>query len=208
MLATDIGSFTDWNSSRVNGFSKGGVMSENRIQITPYEVGKYYMVPCVRGEWDRKVADWPVLGPLHDDTEHIGFETPHYHVDARFVADRHLFLMRGGKANVFVFPLHGPHEYEKQLYESTRPDLKHLGYRRRKCKRQWPDHPQTGEWQQSLEDAYQDVVLKAPICPHRGAPLDTLEMKDGCVLCPLHGLRFNLTTGCLVRRTQKGGHDV
>jgi nitrite reductase (NADH) small subunit len=32
-------------------------------------------------------------------------------------------------------------------------------------------------------------------CPHRGGPLADGIVADGCVTCPLHDRRFDLTTG-------------
>lgn len=32
-------------------------------------------------------------------------------------------------------------------------------------------------------------------CPHRGGPLGKGDLEDGCVLCPLHGWAFELSTG-------------
>lgn len=35
-------------------------------------------------------------------------------------------------------------------------------------------------------------------CPHRGAPLTGAVLKEGCIQCPWHGLRFNVSSGdCL-----------
>lgn len=52
-----------------------------------YEVGRYYRVPCVRGRWILGDSPlWiPVIGPLHEDTEYIGFPFQHWHVDYRFL---------------------------------------------------------------------------------------------------------------------------
>ena len=35
----------------------------------------------------------------------------------------------------------------------------------------------------------------AAICTHRGAPLETGELLDGCVECPWHGSQFDTRTG-------------
>jgi len=72
-------------------------------------------------------------------------------------------------------------------------------YRRRKCRREMPIHPEAElcSWLRNMKlpDAYQDHVLGADmICPHKGASLKGLPVDDGCVVCPLHGLRWNLQT--------------
>ncbi len=33
------------------------------------------------------------------------------------------------------------------------------------------------------------------VCTHDDGPLDEGHIEDGCVVCPRHGARFNLTTG-------------
>jgi len=40
-------------------------------------------------------------------------------------------------------------------------------------------------------------------CPHRGGPLQDGLVADRCVTCPLHGRRFDLTTG-----ERHGGDDA
>jgi len=41
------------------------------------------------------------------------------------------------------------------------------------------------------------VYATANVCPHIGTPLDQGKLKDGCVVCPLHGTAFDLGTGKL-----------
>jgi nitrite reductase/ring-hydroxylating ferredoxin subunit len=36
-------------------------------------------------------------------------------------------------------------------------------------------------------------------CVHRGGALDEGELEDGCVVCPLHGSRFQLADGSVER---------
>ena len=60
-------------------------------------------------------------------------------------------------------------------------------------------------WFADLEDHYSDKQLKENrICPHRGADLSTFTPDaDGCITCPLHGLKWHVETGKLVRRDMK-----
>ena len=53
-----------------------------------YQVGKFYRVPCIRAAKPVQYGnEWlPILGPWHEDTEHINFPHHHYHVDARCCA--------------------------------------------------------------------------------------------------------------------------
>ena len=49
-----------------------------------------------------------------------------------------------------------------------------------------------------LRDAGELVALDAR-CPHRGAPMDEGEVRDGCITCPWHGSVFRVTDGSLVQ---------
>lgn len=40
-----------------------------------------------------------------------------------------------------------------------------------------------------------DLYALDDTCPHRGGPLGKGDLEDGCVLCPLHGWAFDLSTG-------------
>lgn len=44
-----------------------------------------------------------------------------------------------------------------------------------------------------------DLFALADRCTHRGGPLSAGELVDGCLQCPLHGSRFALTDGGVVR---------
>ena len=75
--------------------------------------------------------------------------------------------------------------------------------RRRKRLRTQADYPdewaRSRSWRAALVAAYRDVELgSAGICQHQGADLATFQPDaDSCVTCPLHGLRWNMTTGRL-----------
>ena len=40
----------------------------------------------VRAQWCHTRADWPVLGPRHEDADHLNFPYQHWHIDGRFVS--------------------------------------------------------------------------------------------------------------------------
>ena len=44
-----------------------------------------------------------------------------------------------------------------------------------------------------------DVYAFGNICTHMGAPLRAGTVRDGCLQCPLHGARFQLSTGAVRR---------
>ena len=159
-----------------------------------YEVGKFYMVPCVRGQYFRVVADWPVIGPQHDDADIVGFDHQHYHIDYRFVPER-LFKPLGYQqgaplmTSVTINPggLPKPVLRRRKMYRVP-PSVSELLTRR------------ASSWYFKLQDAYADCKLKpGMICPHRGLPLETCPRDADVVTCPGHGLRWHVKTGEMVR---------
>jgi nitrite reductase/ring-hydroxylating ferredoxin subunit len=40
-------------------------------------------------------------------------------------------------------------------------------------------------------------------CPHKGTLLDGLPGDEGVVICPAHGLSFDLVTGCVTSRRRR-----
>ena len=59
-----------------------------------------------------------------------------------------------------------------------------------------PRYPFAPPWYEKLAASVQDKPLgPRRICPHKGADLSRMPVRDGCVTCPLHGLRFDAETG-------------
>lgn len=183
--------------------------------MSAYEVGKYYQVPCVlqvinaNGKVPRSRLV-PIIGPLHEDREFFNFPHQHFHPDPRFMSQALLkWYMPRWAVSRYSLPL--PQEAMRvplaiegfpARVASPEPVL-----RWRKCQREMPDWPAFVDgWLTSghrkLEAAYQDCRLKLdhPVCPHRGILLEGLPVKDGLVICPGHGLQWDLRTGELVPR--------
>lgn len=172
-----------------------------------YEVGRFYVVPCVLGKWRHLTRYWPVMGSQHEDREHLDFPHQHYHIDWRFV----------GRPDIDWFGAalqgHTDHDglaanYGVPLMVGPRINVGGLPkpvLRRRKCHREHvlPFHRVArGGWQKSMETAYVGCKLAAGrVCPHRGYDLSREPVNaDGTITCPLHGLRWNAATGELVPR--------
>ena len=51
-----------------------------------WKVGRICDVQVVRANWCHTRADWPVLGPRHEDADHLNFPYLHWHIDGRFVS--------------------------------------------------------------------------------------------------------------------------
>lgn len=173
-------------------------------------IGRLYWVPTVYGPLDNKMGIWPVLGPKHEDEEIIGFKWQHYHYDFRFFSGAQWdyvtrLLSRDGEFFGHGLPM------SERLDCHPHIELGPVIYRRRRYQRPMPEFPRKQafkSWLPRLEAAYANATLKvsptgdtqAPglICPHRGASLRGLPIVNGCITCPLHGLRWDVGTGRLV----------
>ncbi|MET3461250.1 Rieske (2Fe-2S) protein [Variovorax atrisoli] len=172
-----------------------------------FVVGHWYHVPCVFFPYLGYPAQWwPVIGPRHTDERIIGFSDEHFHVDIRFVTkvqrrimDAYCEHRRDGVHTVFASPI--AQRYQWSDFGPPHIPAEVPTIKRKQCKFVFPDYTAIGRWHQPLEDAYECAKMTNGICPHQGAPLYGLEVRDGVVTCPLHGLRWSLSTGELVRRT-------
>lgn len=169
----------------------------------PPIVGKFYMVPTVTYYWRGQVSAWPVLGGLHHDREHIGFEHLHYHFDGRFLTSRQLGYIRNHGGEMWHRP---GYALNANILSDFQDDywLKKYGtlprkpvLTRRRCARPiqpWVVEKESEPW--GLAKVYGDpaTAIARPdgrlLCPHRKADLSQLiPDADGLVTCPLHGLR-------------------
>lgn len=183
----------------------------------PPVVGKFYMVPCVVVERETielgvPVGAYPVQGPMHTDVEHIGFEPSHWHYDARFLSAKQ-WLWKAGRPRRQVIRLGETTErlaaiavFGAPLCDRNR-SLSRPVPMKRQCMRDMPPVPflalreKPSFWLKELEAAYADKRVTCGKCPHRGLPLESLPREPGTdnVVCPGHGLRWDLKTGQLVR---------
>ena len=166
-------------------------------------VGKVYLGPGVQsyGQW------MPVIGPLHEDTAIIGFADKHYHKDVRFMRGRDIQDRFDWAVTVSLnLPTCTP---EVLTLTTVLTDIDGpLREIRKVCRRAMPELPlQISDegrpaWQLKLEDAYENASARCGRCPHRGFSLKGLPVKDGKVICPGHGLQWEVETGKIVRRTK------
>src|ERR1044072_14938 len=160
------------------------------------ETGKFYLATCVplyvlgvRGGW------WPVLLPSHRDPE-LQADYEHFHYDWRFVSKSHyesVLKLEGRNEAAHVFTA--------VAAVSIGPEIT---WRRLKCKRvppPFPTHNASGppnRLVRILEPKYQGRRLGACLtCPHKGISLKGQPVRDGKVVCPGHGLCFDVKSGKL-----------
>lgn len=170
------------------------------------EVGKFYRVPCMytanRGFWIPSDGWVPVLGPKHEDAEHLKLPSQHYHVDWRFIPKR-----KFDDASSFSSPL-GHVLTNTGLTPGQHCLTGEPVTKRRKCLRSMPTFPvRPGPGWAQMERAQFAACPKLKpgnICPHRGIDLTPFEQEDGTAICPGHGLHWNLRTGDLIPRHATG----
>lgn len=159
---------------------------------------------------------WPVIGDWHEDTEIIAFPYWHFHIDVRFIGQAYTGeFWKSENEKLFEYvrrPLtrkDSGDPYEDEADKETELPRPQIVMKLRKCRRSTftlldspnPKHHKP-VWLSPLETKYETSVLKTPVCPHRGATLNMKADAAGCVVCPLHGLKWDMTTGCMVRQTK------
>ena len=154
-------------------------------------VGKMYKVPCIRQVYcdhpqPSQEADWiPVIGPIHDDKEIIGYSPLHLHRDNRFVKKTPFSyessdaLSRLGRV--------------ERVTESVSWRFRiECAIKHRKCIR-LADVWTPVKFTRPLEEAYRRCRIGPDgLCPHRGIPLAVgARLPDGSTVCAGHGLRWS-----------------
>ena len=162
--------------------------------------GRRYMVPCVshpklkerRFNWGKWI---PLIGSLHQDIEHVGFEPWHIHVDSRFLtlSGRNEYYSES-RALARVLTLSGPSE-RKGLFDEIYLDIRDnavLELRRLQCRRPVPPvFPET-RWASALQKAHAGCRIVDGLCPHRGIPIACgRHVGPGVRQCPGHGLAWD-----------------
>ena len=183
-------------------------------------LGDYYDRPVVRTMWGSGAQRWlPVLGPAHQDKEILNFPARHFHADFRFMAKGLRESINGVMGDLAVFstaisiawpdvpgdhpglPSYGIHVNLDDHSALERLPLESwYRVRRRRFNAHYPAYPfKIPFWLRELEAAYAEATLRdGLICPHKGASLaGMVQDEDGCITCPLHGLRWNARTGQL-----------
>lgn len=158
---------------------------------TDVVVGRKYKVPCIRriysGDYkDLSGGGWaPVIGPIHDDKEVIGFAPLHVHHDTRFSA------ATGG------FPFSSEALKRLAKVESLEDDYTRRGpvqyaLKLRMCRR-LTDVWTPVKFTRPLEEAHRRCRIGPDgLCPHRAIPLALgARLPDGSTVCAGHGLRWS-----------------
>lgn len=164
-----------------------------------YTPGKFYRMPVVKADWMGRVGEYVVMGPEHDDADYIGFELPHWHVHPQFCTEYGLKLNETSSGKTVPRWVHAVLAPSSEGYTPLEIEPEYVGLRLRKCRRPMPEYSVVPPWSGELSAAMRDRPLKLdhPVCPHKGADLSCVPVRDGVITCPLHGLRFDASTGCV-----------
>lgn len=178
-----------------------GSKTQNIEDVADVIVGRYYMVPAVCVVQSVSVLRVvPIIGPLHEDAKFIGFPDHHYHPDRRFVSQAWLDYYGTGEGHWAA--VYGYILTDRLTGRKRRTSMFDLGRRRMKCKRAVGPFRKDAPWLPKLERSYAGEQLRnGHICPHRGISCRGVKVDDkNCVVCPGHGLQFNVGDGHLVSR--------
>lgn len=159
------------------------------------EIGKSYLVPCVKakdfiGIYTLAYSGlWlPIIGTLHDDPQ-IALSIPlHYHPDWRFVPEEVIIKLDRSRYGDFKTVVISKGEIEiLEPVLQQREMLRHFEF--------------PSDLIKELEPLYLGKKTGCRICPHRQVSLAGLTPRnDGTVICPGHGLRVIQATGEVVPR--------
>lgn len=168
-------------------------------------VGRFYNVPAILSTsegWFWRGNMVPIIGPLHEDAEHINFPEDHWHVDWRFIGG---YLWRESQKVVEQHLAY--HDYigagddailkRPIVKRSTVGEIQRV---RMKYRRSTPMWSNSLPWTRALENAYVHTNARCGFCPHRGMPLVGAPIENGARVCPGHGLAWDVKTGELRRR--------
>jgi hypothetical protein len=163
--------------------------------------GRRYMVPCIshptlknsRFNWGQWV---PLIGTLHQDIEHIGFDPWHIHVDTRFLTIKislnNYYSESSALGRVLTLSGHSAHQgFHDQKYLDLASNAV-LELRRLQCRRPVPPVFPQARWAGGLQEAHAGCRIIDGLCPHRGIPIACgRHVGPGVRQCPGHGLGWD-----------------
>jgi hypothetical protein len=166
----------------------------------PVNLGEEYLVPCItietfkleniplevksdeQCEWmdidkdtnfqikeSKIIKNIPIINHLHSDKEN-GQKQSHYHVDFRFIGLNQLDDIQDG------------------IFQTRYNEYYNIEYIPQKVVSEFELYPTPKSLIKNSKIKHKEA--KNYKCPHRGYDLRKVKPKDGCITCPLHGLKF------------------
>lgn len=129
----------------------------------------------------------PLLNDFQQDDDFIHERRYHAHIDYRFLSDRwfrHFERVRGlSGGRLFQDVITFPEEYLRGA---------HREFRQMECHRTFESLDYSpAYWIPPLESKYGCAALKNGKCPHRGTPRAAFMERNGELVCPAHGLKWD-----------------
>jgi hypothetical protein len=163
----------------------------------------------------------PVFGEAHTDVQ-LGNTVLHYHVDIRFLTDDDAKHAGFDLANyeihenvpsfTFVVPTTQAYRNEVVKHRSIKCVRVGLNYQTPRVMSNGSElRLRVGTLAQTglIEDQCEDMrISKCGRCPHRGTPLGHQPVTNGVVVCPAHLLKWEKSTGKMIRKTKKVADGV
>lgn len=188
----------------------------------PPTIGETYLVPCITcfkkpdpnnldkhifcasNDSDAEEIHVPLLHcDLHAEPE-LGISTrPHAHIDFRFMTEGELRIMNSHLESITRGESVPAMTFQKD-------QMKEITEHPKTCHRHFAGtiplfsinrFMVVGDYE-SLQDSMcsRKLDLKCKKCPHKGVPLNSVEVINGIIVCPAHGLSWSATTGEFVRK--------
>ena len=177
------------------------------LEVKDVTIGKFYMVPCIKVPTDikgYKTGEFcPIIGSLHSDAL-LDFPYDHYHYDRRFIP-RAKYIEWSPSDWAAGVVMRYLARWDKGYSAQGEMDPRWIGLkiesRKFKCHRQMPTYTFLPSGLDRLEDSMQEKKMCNRICPHQGVSLAGIPVDaNNEIVCPGHGLRWNVNTGALIKR--------
>lgn len=167
----------------------GEIVPDVDTLTEPPKIGKFYVVSCIMMDHGHYA---PVLGLPHEDSEFEFGQFMHYHFDYRFAHPRLI------QAMMFQFGHYDNLSYAVVHEKRTRGEI---FKRPMKCLRNAPLPPPFMDIFHKLYEHFKGKKMTGMVCPHKGTCLSSVPQDGKSVVCPAHGLAWNIKTGKNIRRT-------
>lgn len=166
----------------------------SEIKCAPV-IGNYYLVLCVK--WGNDDFYVPLVHETAHAEPELGSERPHIHVDYRFMTKEQLKTCHFDLKKIL-----GGRSIPALTAKNNFPAITERPFQ---CLRQFYPYAfivNDTSLYETLEDRFVDscLDLSCPVCPHKGMPLNSVEVINGVISCPAHGLTFSAVDGSLIRK--------
>jgi len=156
-------------------------------------IGERYLVKTIKFIRNGLLLEWPVFSDFHKDNKQDNLlEEEHYHIDWRFMEEKYVEEHRKHNQKL-------SNKWKNTNAEYYSPIMKRemIG----EVYKEWMylrdfDIPEIDN--SSLRIRLKRSRMRNFICPHHGTNLKSCKAINNVLVCPQHGLKWNVKTGELV----------